>query len=153
MATATNNQLSMVVKMVHNPLMKPLFLVMAGKQSDSILKKVPLIEKGIVAFKGVNDIILHNAPVMIIFHADELSMMPDINAHLAMQNTTLMPHSLGLGNFYTGLLLMAAQRDKATGNMINLPKNHKVYGGLAIGYPKYEFKKWMERKTPKVSWL
>jgi nitroreductase len=51
------------------------------------------------------------------------------------------------------LLLTAAQRDKSIGNMINLPKNHKIYGGLAIGYPKYEFKKWIERKTPEMSWL
>ena len=80
-------------------------------------------------------------------------MMPDINAHLAMQNATLMAHSLGLGSFYTGLLLTAAQRDKSIENMINLPKNHKIYGGLAIGYPKYEFKKWIERKTPEMSWL
>jgi nitroreductase/NAD-dependent dihydropyrimidine dehydrogenase PreA subunit len=153
MAAATTNQLSTVVKMAHNPLMKPLFLVIAGKQADSILEMVPLIEKGIAAFKGGNDIILRNAPVLIIFHADELSMMPDINAHLAIQNATLMAHSLGLGSFYTGLLLTAAQRDKSIGNMINLPKNHKIYGGLAIGYPKYKFKKWIERKTPEVSWL
>jgi nitroreductase/NAD-dependent dihydropyrimidine dehydrogenase PreA subunit len=153
LATATTDQLSMVVKMTHNPLMKPVFLVMAGKQADSILKMVPLIEKGIAAFKRGNDIILHNAPVLLIFHADELSMMPDINAHLAMQNATLMAHSLGLGSFYTGLLLTAAQRDKSIENMINLPKNHKIYGGLAIGYPKYEFKKWIERKTPEMSWL
>jgi nitroreductase/NAD-dependent dihydropyrimidine dehydrogenase PreA subunit len=153
LATATTNQLSMVVKMVHNPLMKPLFSIMAGRQADSILEMVPLIEKGVAAFKSGNDIILRNAPVLIIFHADELSMMPDINAHLAIQNATLMAHSLGLGSFYTGLLLTAAQRDKSIGNMINLPKNHKIYGGLAVGYPKYEFKKWIERKTPGVSWL
>jgi nitroreductase/NAD-dependent dihydropyrimidine dehydrogenase PreA subunit len=153
METATANQLSMVVKMAHNPLMKPLFLVIAGKQAESILEMIPLIEKGLAAFKRGNDIILFNAPVLIIFHADEKTMFGDISVQLAIQNATLMAHSLGLGSFYTGLLLTAAQRDKSIGNMINLPKNHKIYGGLAIGYPKYEFKKWIERKTPEVSWL
>jgi len=153
LATATTKQLSMVVKMAHNPLMKPLFSVMAGKQAESILEMVPLLERGMAVFKNGRDIILHNAPALIIFHADERTIMPDINVQLAIQNATLMARLLGLGSFYTGFLLMACQRDKVIGRMIGLPKNHKVYGCLAIGYPKYEFKKWIERKKPEVSWL
>jgi hypothetical protein len=37
--------------------------------------------------------------------------------------------------------------------MVKLPENHKVYGALAIGYPRFEFKKWPERRTPEITWL
>ena len=153
MAQATTNQMSWTVNMVRNPLIKPLVVMIAGKQYDSIVESVPFMEKMIADFKSGKDNVLFNAPVVIIFHADEKTIFGDISVQLAVQNATLMTHSLGLGGFYSGLVLMACQRDKTLKQMIGLPRNHKAYGCLVIGYPKYEFKKWIERNKPEVSWL
>jgi len=153
LAKATTNQISRIVALARNPLMKPVGLMMAGKQYNSILEIIPFMEKDVADFKSGKDNILFNAPVVVIFHADESTIFGDISVQLAIQNATLMAHSLGLGSFYSGLLLTTFQNNKSIGHMVNLPKNHKIYGCVAIGYPKYEYKKWIERKTPQVSWL
>ncbi len=153
MKRATTNLISGTLTQARNPLMKPLISMSLGKHSDAFFKSIPQLKRLIAAVRSGTDRILRNAPALIIFHADERSSMADINAQLAIQNAALMAYSLGLGSFYTGYLLVACQRDKSICRLINLPENHKVYGGLAIGYPKFEFKKWIERKTPEVSWL
>jgi nitroreductase/NAD-dependent dihydropyrimidine dehydrogenase PreA subunit len=153
MVRATTNLISGSVTQARNPLMKPLISMSLGKHSATFFKSIPQLKRLIAAVKSGTDRILRNAPALIIFHADERSAMADINAQLAIQNAALMAYSLGLGSFYTGYILVACQRDKSICRLINLPENHKVYGGLAIGYPKFEFKKWIERKTPEVSWL
>jgi nitroreductase len=153
MVQATANHFLSIVNMAHNPLMKPLISLMLGKQSHKFFENLPELERLLVVLKSGKDHILHKAPVLIMFYADERLWGPDINAQLAIENAALMAHSLGLGSFYTGFLLIASQRDKSIGHIISLPESHKIYGGLAIGYPKYEFKKWIERKTPEVSWL
>jgi len=72
---------------------------------------------------------------------------------LFTQNAALMAHAQGLGGFYTGYIMLACQRDKTIPQMVKLPENHKVYGGLAVGYPRFQYKKWPERRTPKITWL
>jgi nitroreductase len=153
MVRATANIISSTVTLARNPLMKPLISMSLGKHSAAFFKSIPQLKRLIAAIQSGTDRILRNAPALIIFHADERSAMADINAQLAIQNAALMTYSLGLGSFYTGYILVACQRDKSIYRLINLPENHKVYGGLAIGYPKFEFKKWIERKAPEVSWL
>ena len=153
MVRATTDLISGLVTKARNPLMKPMISMSIGKQSDYLFKSIPEMERVVVAVKSGRDCILHNAPALILFHADDRLPFADTNAQLAIQNAALMACSLGLGSFYTGFLLIACQRDKSIKHLINLPEDHKIYGGLAIGYPKFKFKKWMNRKTPEVSWL
>jgi hypothetical protein len=37
--------------------------------------------------------------------------------------------------------------------LLKLSPNHKVYGGLAIGYPKFRYHNWMERKPAHIQWF
>ena len=96
---------------------------------------------------------MRDAPVLILFHADDRIPMADANAQLAIQNAALMVHALGLGAVYTGLLTDVSHRDKSIGRMLGLPEHHRICGGLALGYPRYQFKKWVERRPAKVTWL
>ncbi|MGA9047626.1 MAG: nitroreductase family protein [Dehalococcoidia bacterium] len=153
MKRITANLIAGSIAKARNPLMKPMVSIILGKHSGAFFRSIPQLKRLVTAVKSGTDRILRNAPALIIFHADEQSAMADINAQLAIQNAALMAYSLGLGSFYTGYILAACQRDKPIRRLINLPENHKVYGGLAIGYPQFEFKKWIERKTPEVSWL
>ena len=79
--------------------------------------------------------------------------LADINASLACHNAALMIHAQGLGSFYSGFLAEVCRRDKSVQQLVKLPENHRVYGTLVIGYPRFEFKKWPGRKTPKITWL
>ena len=50
-------------------------------------------------------------------------------------------------------IALACERDKSVQQLFNLPENHKAYGVLAIEYPRFEFKKWPDRRTLKIKWL
>jgi nitroreductase/NAD-dependent dihydropyrimidine dehydrogenase PreA subunit len=151
---ATGKYYQTLVSQLRNPLIRPFILLMMRKQARIIIDTLlPAVEKLVLDVQSGRDCILRNAPVLMLAHADERTFSMDVNAHLALQNTALMIHAQGLGSFWAGYFVGACERNKSLQQLINLPKNHRVYGGLAIGYPRYEFEKWPERKIPKIAWL
>jgi len=122
--------------------------------AQAVNEILTLIEHAVAEIQRGRDPVLHNAPSLILFHAEERPMSSvDINASLALHNAALMAYSQGLGSVFANSLVNACARDKSVQQLIKLPENHKVYGALVIGYPRFEFKKWPERKTPKITWL
>lgn len=103
--------------------------------------------------KSGKDLILCDAPLFIAFHAEESAGFPAENATLSLCYATLAGMALGLGSFYTGFVVMACKADRAIPELLSVPDNHKVYGGLAMGYPKFKYKNWIERKPAKVEWI
>jgi len=104
------------------------------------------------AVQNGRDQILHNAPVLLVFHAEK-NHFSDVNATLALHNASLVIEGLGLGSFYTGYVIAACKHDKSIQSLLSIPKNHQIYGALALGYPKFEFKNWIERRPPKIEWV
>jgi nitroreductase/Pyruvate/2-oxoacid:ferredoxin oxidoreductase delta subunit len=140
---------------LRNPLIRRIFSIMAripaGYMNEYML---PYLEHVVAeAQKGGNPF-LHDAPALILFHAEKKPLSTaDINATLALHNVALMAYARGLGSCYTGYIMLICERDKTIPQMVKLPENHKVYGALAIGYPRFEFKRWPERKKPRITWL
>jgi nitroreductase/Pyruvate/2-oxoacid:ferredoxin oxidoreductase delta subunit len=104
-------------------------------------------------FNSGTDWIVREAPVLILFCADSIDAFSSENANLAVQNATLAAEALGLGCFYTGFVVMASRRSDSIARLISLPETHKIYGALAMGYPRLRFKKWPERNPAKVTWM
>jgi len=103
--------------------------------------------------KTGEDLILCDAPLFIAFHAEESIGFPAENANIALSYAMLAGMSYGLGSFYTGFVVMACRSDRAIPQLLSLPDNHQIYGGLAMGYPKFGYNNWIERKTPNVKWI
>lgn len=103
-------------------------------------------------FEAGKDQILHDAPVLLVFHADENGEFAEVNANLALQNALLMVIGLGLASYYAGYVVAVCHREAKIAEALGLPENHRVYGALALGYPKIRFKRRMERNPPKVTW-
>jgi hypothetical protein len=101
---------------------------------------------------GGNDPILHNASALLLFHADKNANMASINANLACQNAALAAETLGVGAFYTGFILLACRHDARINTLLGIPKDDEISAGLALGYPKVRFSKWIERKPANVTW-
>jgi nitroreductase/NAD-dependent dihydropyrimidine dehydrogenase PreA subunit len=99
------------------------------------------------------DMLLWDAPLFIAFHAEESAGFPSENANLALCYAILAGMSLGLGSFYTGFVVMASKSDRAIPQLLSVPDNHQVYGGLAMGYPKFKYRNWIQRKPPNVKWI
>jgi len=114
---------------------------------------LPELEGFVDILKTGEDLLLCGAPLFIAFHAEESLGFPAENANIALCYAMLTGMSLGLGSFYTGFVVMACRNDRAIPQLLSLPDNHQVYGGLAMGYPRFKYKNWIQRKPPKVKWI
>ncbi len=119
-------------------------------QAAQTLSSFPIL---VSEFNKGRDKILHDAPVLIFFHADINDEFTEVNASLALHNAALISHSLGLGSFYAGYIVAVCQHDDDIPKLLSLPGNHRIYGALAMGYSKLKFKKRMDRKPAKITWL
>ena len=120
-----------------------------GETPDFVIELEGFVE----ILKSGKALILCNAPLFIAFHAEESIGFPAENATMAASYAMLAGASLGLGSFYTGFVVMACKNDRAIPQLLSLPDNHHVYGGLALGYPKFRYKNWIKRERPKVKWI
>jgi len=141
-----------------NPLFRALALLADREKAESGLHEIPGFKRMIQMFEAGSDPILHGAPMLLAFHARRTSGFADINAQLALQNASLVAHSLNIGHFYTGWVLspcrapMARAWNRRIPSLIGIPPGNTLHGALALGYPIPRFKNMIERKPPKISW-
>lgn len=137
-----------------NPIGRMMMRRALGKRgAATIFELAPEMEGLVSLFKSGTDWILRNAPVLMLFCADSATGFTSENANLALQNATLAAETLGLGCFYAGFVITAAERDDRIARLVSLPETHKIYAALAMGYPQLKFKKWPDRKPAKVTWI
>lgn len=153
LASTTAEWLGKTAKQLKNPLMRKLYLLRGEKNAEEVTRWISQFELIAKRMQSGSDPILFNAPVLVLFYADQSASFAEANANLAVQNATLIASSLGLGTFCTGYLVAACTRDKTVHRLLKLPRNHKVYGGLALGYPEITFSKWIERNPAIITWM
>mgnify|MGYP001812456337 FL=1 len=130
-------------------------LMMGSREAEYVAKLAPEMVGLVDLFNSGTDWLVRDAPLMILFCADSAGgSHMSINANLAVQNASLAAEALGLGSMYAGFVMTA--NDYGGGRIakhVSLPETHKIYGALAMGYPRLRFKKWPERNPAKVTWL
>ena len=142
-----------------NPLFRALALLAGREKAESGLHEIPGFKRMIQMFEAGTDPILHGAPVLLAFHARRTIGFADINAQLALQNASIVAHSLGIGHFYTGWVLspcrapMARAWNRRIPDLLGIPQDNNLYGALALGYPIPKFKNMIERKPPTIQWV
>ena len=99
------------------------------------------------------DLILHNAPVLVLLHGPSISFFGADNCNIAAANMTNYAHSLGLGSCYIGFVTLLSRFNKKLCRLINLPKGRKIYASLVLGYPKIKHPNIVSRKQPEISWI
>lgn len=126
-----------------------------GKRSmEYLVELAPELEGLADMLKDGTDWILRKAPVLVLFCADTAGdFFARVNANLALHNAALAAETLGLGCFYGGFVVLAADRSDAIAKLISLPETHQIYGALAIGYPRLKFSNWPERNPARVTWI
>lgn len=141
-----------------NPLFRTLALLADRDLAERGLHEILGFERMTRSYKSGADPILHGAPVLLAFHAKRTVGFADINAQLALQNASLVAHSLGIGHFYTGWVLspcrapMARAWNRRIPSLIGIPPGNELHGVLALGYPIPRFKNMIERTRPQIGW-
>jgi nitroreductase len=129
--------------------------LMLGRRGAAYVGELaPELEGLVELYNSGTDIILRQPPVLILFCADSVGgTFAGTNATIATHNAALAAETLGLGCFYPGFVVYTSQRDDSIARLVSLPETHKIYGALAMGYPRARFRKWPERNPARVTWL
>jgi nitroreductase/NAD-dependent dihydropyrimidine dehydrogenase PreA subunit len=58
--------------------------------------------------------------------------------------------SMGLGACWVGYLMLAATQHAPLKKALGIPQDHRLYGAMVVGYPKYSYHRIPPRNQPKV---
>jgi nitroreductase/NAD-dependent dihydropyrimidine dehydrogenase PreA subunit len=94
-----------------------------------------------------NDRLFFNAPAVIIVTANS-----DVNGALASSNMELMTNAVGLGTFFSGFFVRAAQDNQKIRDFLGIKEGKKVVTCIVIGYPNVKYSRTAPRKAAEISW-
>jgi nitroreductase len=123
----------------------------------AIESKHPLAEKlrlssVVEGWEKGEDRIFRDAPMVVINHAPEVGALPLENCVIAMTYFELAAVSIGLGACWVGFLMLAANVYLPIKEALGIPKDHKLFGAMIVGYPKYSYQRIPPRNQPDVVW-
>jgi nitroreductase len=96
---------------------------------------------------GKNDALFYNAPVVLLLVSDS-----PVDAALAASNMELMAVAQGLGIFYCGFFVRAAQGDEKINNLLGLSDSKEVRICLVLGKPDVTYVRTVPRKSAIINW-
>lgn len=99
-----------------------------------------------------NDIILRDAPALVVAHAARDNRMAPSTCTIALTYLELAAPSLGLGGCWAGFFHAAATTFSPLQEALALPEGHQTFGSMMLGYPKFSYHRLPTRRPPKVSW-
>jgi nitroreductase/Pyruvate/2-oxoacid:ferredoxin oxidoreductase delta subunit len=99
------------------------------------------------------DVILRDAPHLIVALCDKAFLRGQENAHFALAYAELFAPTLGVGTCWAGLFMGCAFSNYAPLlDILDVPSNRKVAGGLMAGYPRYGYYRLVDRNELDVEW-
>ena len=135
-----------VLKMLKNPLLKPILKAMMPQ----VYGMIPKFERMQEEFAEGKDGILRGAAAVLFIHTPSSDRFGSADANLSYQNASLMAQALGVGHFYTGFVLAAMRQDKNKRLNKILGIDGEVHAGMAMGVPSVKFVNYIDRKELKV---
>ena len=112
----------------------------------------PTLKRAEERIRRGEDPLFHDAPAVLLFHApdDETS---EVDCALAAAQTTLLAPSLGLGTCYIGYASAVLKRFRRIARPYGIPKGHKAYVVLTVGYPDEQYLRLVPRPPLKTRYL
>jgi nitroreductase/NAD-dependent dihydropyrimidine dehydrogenase PreA subunit len=100
------------------------------------------------------DLIFRGAPNLILAIADKDFSRGRENAISALTYLELYAPSIGLGSCWAGFFEMfAIIKNSPMLELFNIPEDKKITGSVMVGYPKYSYKRLVDRDPLEVTFL
>ena len=99
------------------------------------------------------DLILCNAPNVIVAHASHEDIWSPVDCAIAVTYLELAARAGGLGTCWAGFLVGAAAQDRRVMEYLGLPPDNKIFGAVMIGYPKFRYHRIPEKNRAELDWL
>ena len=97
-----------------------------------------------------DDRLFYNAPALMLVHGEKQDEAMAFSCHMAMFSCSLMAHTLDIGCLLNSFALMAINRSRKLKNMIGVPKGHKCFGAMTLGYQNIKYRTLINRKPVNV---
>ena len=106
------------------------------------------------AWKEGRDMVLRGAPHVAIAHAPQNGglLKPTEDCAIAISYLELAAHAHGVGACWAGFLANGGNDYQPLVEALALPEEHKVYGALMLGYPKFRYRRIPLREPAKIQW-
>jgi len=104
--------------------------------------------------KNGQDVILRDAPCLIVATVAKAFLpLGRDNTHFSLAYSELYAPAIELGTCWAGFLEMCATAGyQPLAELLNLPEDMTVTGGLMVGYPQYKYKRLVDRNPLQVTW-
>lgn len=138
---------------LENPILRTIYGALAVKEDKlGAYALVDDMKRMVEAYDAGRDDLFHDAPVILVLHAPVATVMPRETAYYAAAQLVLMATAMGLGTCFVGWLTAAAARNEEIRETLGLPEERGVFASLALGYPKYKYRRAIGRDAPEVEW-
>ncbi len=98
------------------------------------------------------DVVMRGAPHLIVAHAQRGFGLSQVDCCIALTYLELAAYSLGLGACWNGFFQMVAAASPAIMEALALPEDHRLYGAMLVGHPKYRYRRIPLKKEPTIVW-
>ena len=102
--------------------------------------------------KGM-DMVTYDAPCLILLHAQKDDIYAAMDATYETENILLVVETLNLGACEIGFVTEPANRSLVIKNLARIPKDHKVFSSIVVGYPKFKYKRTVPKKPPVINFV
>lgn len=127
-----------------------LFMKLTGLSKNRYIRRMDYAREMVA---GGRDIILHNAPALILVHGPAKGGFICDNCNIAATNIINYAHASGLGTCYIGFMTLALRFSKKMRKKLQVPEGRKVYASLVMGYPGYAHPNTVSRKKADIIWI
>jgi NAD-dependent dihydropyrimidine dehydrogenase PreA subunit/nitroreductase len=145
-----------LMKGLKNPIVKQIIRRKTGQERFRMIQNhiVPMFNIKLPFMKkGTEDAITRNAQAMILFHADKQSDNHTADIYIALAYALLKAHTLGIGATAIDLIPPAIERTPLLKQMFKIPKENEVVASIILGYPKFRYKRAIQRQLKSITWI
>ena len=145
-----------LMKGLKNPIAKYIIHREIGSEKLQTIQNhiVPLFNIKLPSMKnGTEDAITRNTQAMILFHADKQSDNFRSDIFIALGYALLKAHSLGIGATAIDLIPPAIERTPYLKQLFQIPEENEVVASMILGYPKYKYKRAIQRQLKSIIWI
>jgi nitroreductase len=145
-----------LIKGLKHPVAKYIIRRQIGTKEMQTIKNhiVPMFNIKLPFMKdGTEDAITRNAQAMILFHANKQSDNYKTDIFIALAYALLKAHSIGLGATAIDLIPPAIEKTPYLKKLFQIPDNNEVIASMILGYPKYKYKRAIQRQLKSITWI
>ncbi|MBF0529911.1 MAG: nitroreductase family protein [Deltaproteobacteria bacterium] len=112
----------------------------------------PYIPMVIAAWKDGVDMVLRNAPALLVASAPQESINGLVDVTINLTYLELAALSMGLGTCWAGMFKTALNNCPSLKEIVGIPARHSHFYAMMIGYPKFKYYRLPARKLPQITW-